>query len=74
MQVISSETKVKLMLGESSLRDFNGHIMVTVPGYLKNKLSGRKALDMSALKMVVYDEADELFLQQSNQEGFQVLK
>ena len=63
MQVICSQTQIKLLLGESSLKDFEGHIMITVPGYLKNKLTGRKALDMSALKMIVYDEADELFLQ-----------
>ena len=44
--------------------------MITVPGYLKNKLSGRKPLDISALKIIVYDEADELFLQQNNLEGF----
>ena len=48
--------------------------MITVPGYLKNKLSGRKPLDISALKIIVYDEADELFLQQNNLEGFQILK
>ena len=62
MQVISGHTKIKLLLGESSLKDFNGQILVTVPGYLKNKLTGRKALDLSQLKMIVYDEADELFI------------
>ena len=74
MQVISSETQIKLLLGESSTKDYNGHILVTVPGQLKNKLTGRKPLDISALKMIVYDEADELFLQQSNHDGFQMLK
>jgi len=45
--------------------------MVTVPGYLKNKLVQRNSkLDLSNLKMVVYDEADEIFLQQSNHECF----
>ena len=74
MQVISSQTQIKLMLGDSNLKDYSGHILVTVPGFLKNKLSGRKPLDLSALKMIVYDEADELFIQQSNHEGFQNLK
>jgi len=74
MEVIAKKTQIKMMLGESNLKDFNGHVLVTVPGYLKNKLSGRKPIDLSALKMIVYDEADELFLQQTNHEGFQLLK
>lgn len=51
------------MLGEKGLSD-SGHILITVPGYLKNRLSAKKCnLDLSALKMIVYDEADELFIQ-----------
>ena len=62
------------MLGDSNLTAFDGQILITSPGYLKNKLAGRKPIDLTALKMVVYDEADELFLQQQNHEGFQHLK
>ena len=52
-----------------------GHILVTVPGYLKNKLAARKVeLDLSELKMIIYDEADELFVQQTNHETFLTLK
>ena len=49
--------------------------MITVPGYLKNRLIARNCtLDLSQLKCVVYDEADELFVQQGNHECFSQLK
>lgn len=42
-----------------------------MPGFLKNKLIDRKkSLDLSELKMVVYDEADELFIQKDNHACF----
>lgn len=63
IEVISSETQIRTVLGERGQQE-QGHIMVTVPGYLKNKLVERNSkLDLSNLKMIVYDEADELFLQ-----------
>ena len=72
--MIASETQVKVVLGEKGLQE-QGHIMVTVPGYLKNRLAARTVnLDLSALKMIVYDEADELFVQQSNHECFMLMK
>ena len=74
MEVIASETQLKVVLGEKGLQD-QGHVMVTVPGYLKNRLAARQVnLDLSALKMIVYDEADELFVQVSNHECFLQLK
>lgn len=74
IDVVASETEVRTVLGERGNQD-QGHIMVTVPGYLKNKLVERQSkLDLSCLKMVVYDEADELFEQQSNHECFNQLK
>ena len=69
-EVIASETQVTYTLGEKGMSDA-GHILITVPGYLKNRLSARNCnLDLSALKMVIYDEADELFIQHSNHECF----
>ena len=63
IDIVGSETEVRTVLGERGNQD-QGHIMVTVPGYLKNKLVERNSkLDLSNLKMVVYDEADELFEQ-----------
>ena len=65
---------MKTVLGERGQTE-QGHILVTVPGYLKNKLVERQTkLDLSLLKMVVYDEADELFEQASNHECFATLK
>ena len=63
IEVLSSETEIRTVLGERGQQE-QGHILVTVPGYLKNKLVERNSkLDLSNLKMVVYDEADELFEQ-----------
>ena len=63
-----------MVLGEKGLQD-QGHIMVTVPGYLKNRLAARSVnLDLSELKMIIYDEADELFIQHTNHEGFLAMK
>lgn len=40
--------------------------MVTTPKWLENRLIGRKPFDISHLKMIAYDEADEIFLQEYN--------
>ena len=43
--------------------------MVTTPGYLKSILNNRdvkRRWDLSNLKCVVFDEADELLLQENN--------
>jgi len=54
-----------------SIGDTAGHILITSLNYLKNLLDGmgrrQKSksfnLDFSHLKMVIFDEADELFIQ-----------
>ena len=75
MKVLGSETNIKLALGEAGQVDLTSHILITVPGYLKNKLVARKIdLDLSELKCIVYDEADELFVQHTNHDCFEVLK
>ena len=75
MKVLASETKIQICLGEQGATNLNAHILITVPGYLKNKLTGRKVdLDLSALQAVVYDEADELFMQHNNHNCFEALK
>lgn len=51
------------IVGEKGMSENAAHILITVPGYLKNRLSARSCnLDLSALKMIIYDEADELFI------------
>ena len=63
IEVMASETQIRAVIGEKGLQE-SGHILVTVPGYLKNRLSARQInLDLTALKMIIYDEADELFVQ-----------
>jgi superfamily II DNA/RNA helicase len=61
---IAHKTSIKLQLGESGSTITGGHILVTAPGFLKSKLTarGKPDIDLSALKMIVYDEADELFI------------
>ena len=75
MKVISGNTGIKISLGEAGTVDLNAHIIVTVPGYLKNKLSARKVeMDLTDCKLIVYDEADELFTQHTNHDCFKVMK
>lgn len=73
---IAGKTPVNLLLGESKSSLSSGHILITVPGFLKSKLmdSRKVSLDLSALKMIVYDEADELLLQESNLVCFEALQ
>ena len=64
LEIIAAKSDVKVILGDGKEKIGGGHIMITVPGFIKNKLTSRDKSDIpdfSALKMVVYDEADELF-------------
>jgi len=49
------------------------HILITTGGYLQQRCIDRRKPDFSAVKMVVYDEADELFIQDVNCSHFQAL-
>ena len=75
LAAIGKQTKVKLIIGESGTNFSGGHILITSPGFIKSRLENSKkgVLDLSALKMIVYDEADELFIQVNNQPAFEVL-
>ena len=37
-------------------------ILVTVPKWLEKRVTGRKKMNLSNLKMIIYDEADEIYL------------
>jgi superfamily II DNA/RNA helicase len=64
MQFMAKGTGINIVLGEKDISPKGGHIIVTTPNYVKAKLEDRKKdLDLTKLKMVIYDEADELFLQ-----------
>ena len=45
------------------------NIVVTVPKWIDNRLTGRKPIDLSNLKLVIYDEADEIFQQEGNHDS-----
>jgi superfamily II DNA/RNA helicase len=50
------------MLGEKEAIVDTAQILITTPGALAKRCGGRKKIDLSALKIIVYDEADELFI------------
>ena len=63
LETFASGFGVSIVIGESKANIEGAQVLITVPGFLKNKLIERKkSLDLSELKMVVYDEADELFI------------
>jgi superfamily II DNA/RNA helicase len=63
LETFGSHIGVTLVIGESQANIDAAHILITVPGFLYNKLTSRKVnLDFSHLKLVVYDEADELLI------------
>ena len=71
LEIFNSSYGVTIIVGETKADIDKSQILITVPGYLKNKLTDRKkTLDLSSLKMVVYDEADELFIQKDNHECY----
>ena len=67
LETFSKSYSVTLVIGESKADIESAQILITAPGFLKNKLIDRKkTLDLTHLKMIVYDEADELFIQKDN--------
>lgn len=73
--IIGKFTEVKIDFGDSATKLDGCHILVTTPGYLKSQMNARsQILNLDSLKMVVFDEADELLLQTNNHETFKQLK
>jgi ATP-dependent RNA helicase DDX19/DBP5 len=75
-QVISrvcQNTKVTCCVGDTNTPAEAANIVVTVPKWLENRLDGRKPLDLKDLKLVIYDEADEIFQQEGNHESISKL-
>ena len=58
---------ITIEIGEGSIFR-KPHILVTTPNYFANKLQGRGGLDLKNVKMVIFDEADEIFKQENNRE------
>jgi len=63
---VCRNTKVTCCIGDTNSSEKLAHIVVTVPKWIENRIAGRKVMDLSHLKMIVYDEADEIFLQVHN--------
>jgi superfamily II DNA/RNA helicase len=60
--VVAKNTKVTCCIGDTNTSDKLAHILVTVPKWLENRVSGRTPIDFSQVKLVAFDEADEIFL------------
>jgi superfamily II DNA/RNA helicase len=75
MEIMAKGLGIKFIFGEAKAK-MDGHILITNPGYVSQKLKNVKSggIDFSALKMIVLDEADELFIQDGNMECFTLLK
>jgi len=62
------------MLGEPRAKLEGAQILITTPGFVKSRIDNRSGpIDLSALKMVVYDEADELFLEDVFLKSFEII-
>ena len=71
---VCQRTKVTTCIGDTSTPEQGANIVVTVPKWIENRLGGRKPIDLSHLKLVVYDEADEIFLQEANHVSIMKMK
>jgi len=63
---VSSKSSVTCCIGDNDAPSEGAQIMVTVPKWIENKINGRKPLDLKHVNMVIYDEADEIFMQEGN--------
>ncbi|CDW74580.1 atp-dependent rna helicase ddx19b [Stylonychia lemnae] len=72
LDVLSKNTGIKIEIGEDA-EIKQCQILVTTPNYFANKLTGRTSIKLRAIKLVVFDEADEIFKHQSNLEILEVL-
>ena len=62
--IIAKSLQLKISLGEPGAKLEGAQILITTPGFVKSRFDNSRSgpIDLSALKMVVYDEADELFI------------
>jgi ATP-dependent RNA helicase DDX6/DHH1 len=62
IEQLTKDSDVTSIIGDTDTPSKpTNHILVTVPAWLKNRVTGRSKLNLSNLKMVVYDEADEIY-------------
>ena len=61
-------------MGEPGAKLEGAQILITTPGFVKSRIENRSGpIDLSALKMVIYDEADELFLEDAILKSFEII-
>ena len=65
--LFAKETGVTVSIWESS-KAISAQIVVASPGFVKRNLEGKNSLNYSNLKLVIFDEADEIFNNQSTRE------
>lgn len=71
--IIAKSLQINITLGEPGAKLEGTHILITTPGFVKSRIDSRSGpIDLSALKMIVYDEADELFIQEEILKSFEV--
>lgn len=62
LDLLVKGTGVTVSLGEKG-KVQKTHIVVASPGFIKNNIEGRQAsLNVEHIKMVIFDEADEVFI------------
>lgn len=63
---MAKNTNITICIGETNTPKECAQVVVTVPAWVENRLKGRTPIDLSKVKLIVYDEADEIFLQEAN--------
>ena len=66
MTKVSQGTKVTSCIGDDNTPVGCAQILIAAPVWVQNKIKGRRAINLKSLKMIVYDEADEIYLQENN--------
>ena len=62
LQQVAKNTKITVCIGETNTPKECAQVVVTVPAWIENRIKGRTPIDLSSLKLVCFDEADEIFL------------
>ena len=65
-----TDPKITICVGDSKTPKGNAHVLVSNPQWISNRCAGRDPINLDNLKLMVYDEADELFLQEGNHPFF----
>ena len=69
--MVGKNTNITIGIGDQTTPTELPNIVVTVPQWLSNRLSGKSPIQLPHLKLLVFDEADEIFLQEANQKAIQ---